>query len=516
LTWSPTHASGLGVVLQSSDTTKVRIRDGLLEAVWVGNAQVTATVRSDSRAAAFIVKVVAEGEPVTGISADDLVMRVGEEASPVLSWLPVDATYREYILSIDSPHVAKVSGGRIKALSPGVAKVLVEALDGGHRGAFTLTVKDIPLQVEAVSALVEDMYLLAGGPAESPIVHWTPSNVSRKAWLLAPVNSEVAEVSKEGDQVVPLKQGKTGMTFYSLDGSGLRASFTVHVTDDPVPVKGIAATDLKLTRGGDPTPPRLAWTPAEATDRRYALTTDNPLVADIAGNLIVPLDTGAANLTVVTRDGSLSDTFRVEVAVPDTAIHVDSLRALDMTLTVGSRSRPTLDWFPANAFNRKYTLTSSNPQVAAADSESVLAVAQGSADFTVVTSDGGHKATFRVGVGRILVQRVTAEDMSMLAGAEAEPSLAFVPADASDRSYTLHSLDTSIVTITSNSTVLWALQVGNAKVVVRSKDGPMDTLMVTVLARAIPVTHLDVPPLTLNVVDPVDRDVAPSIVWEPT
>src|SRR6185369_16929926 len=105
-------------------------------------------------------------------------------------------------------------------------------------------------------------------------------------------------------------------------------------------------------------------------------------------------------LLLASRDGGAKDTLIVRVRVPVTGI-----KAKDQTKEVGDRFLPDLEFQPADATRRGYTLTSSdNGKVAViGDKDSLEAVSVGTAKITVKTNDGSFTAEFSVDVVRKVI-----------------------------------------------------------------------------------------------------------------
>lgn len=514
-TWTPEEASARGYRLHSSDTAKVRIRHGRMDALGEGNAQVTAALHGGNRTFSFMVRVVGgEGKRVLGITAEDLTVDAGTEVVPGIGWNPPDARFKEYTLSVDAPSVGWVQGGAVKALFAGRTRVTVVAQDGGHKALFTLKVNEAPHRIEAASIAADDMFLVVGDTV-APVIRWNPGDVTEKRYLLAPADPAVAKADGDRDRIVAVSVGRTQVHVYSLDGGNQATWFTLSVAAVAVPVQGLRADDMNLAVGGSPAVPRLAFSPADATDRRFTLVSDNPYVAGVEGNLIVPLSLGLSPMRAVAADGGHVAHFLVRVQSLDTAIHVDSVQARDLSLTVGSELAPLLAWFPEDAGNQGYALLSADPTVASVQGARVRGETGGNTTVTVTSVDGGKTAAFKVNVVslHIPVQRLVAEDMDMVAGDVASPALSWHPSNATDSRFTLVSDNAAVARIV-DSTAVEALAVGTARVIVRAKDGPADTLQVTVNARAIPVTGIAVADLFHDVGDP-DRDVAGIVQWTP-
>lgn len=86
--------------------------------------------------------------------------------------------------------------------------------------------------------------------------------------------------------------------------------------------------------------------------------------------------------------------------VPDNDVAVESV-ALDqqtLTLTEGSTAQLTATVFPEDATNKNVTWASDNAEVATVEGGVVTAVAEGTANITVTTEDGGYTATCAVTV----------------------------------------------------------------------------------------------------------------------
>lgn len=516
ISWDPTEASLRSHYLSSSDTAVVKVRDGLLDAKAPGMSQISVTVHGETRAASFLVRVVPkEGKRVSSCSAKDMVLEAGQEGAPEIAWTPEDAAHKDYVLSVELPSVAWPVGGNLKAIWYGTTKVTIQALDGGHKTTFNLKVTESTQRVEAVSVASEDMYLVAGGPAEAPVIQWNPHNVTSKRYLLAPADTSIAGVSKDRESMVALKRGKTQVNLYTLDGGGKATWFTVHVVDTAVAVSGLAAEDMKLPVGGAPAAPRLAWTPTDATNRKFSLVSDNPMVASVEGGFIRPEGIGRAGLTALSADGGHKAEFLVDVIPQDTGIHVDSIKAGDMTLTAGFSREPQLTWYPEDAGNQDYTLTTGDSTVAAINGSQVRGVKSGTVTVTVITADGGKIASFKVNVASAIipVQSVQGSPMSLVVGQIESPSLSWQPGTATNLDYTLASDNSGIARIVDGTSVE-GMAVGTANITIRSADGPADTIRVTVNAKSISPTAVQVANFNLEAGE-ADRDVSGQVQWTP-
>ena len=84
-----------------------------------------------------------------------------------------------------------------------------------------------------------------------------------------------------------------------MDGAK-KAVFAVTVVE-AIPARGLAADAMFLVKDGAPSEPRLVWTPANATDKRYRLmTVEAPKVVDISADLqkVIPRQVGTAQVLI--------------------------------------------------------------------------------------------------------------------------------------------------------------------------------------------------------------------------
>jgi dienelactone hydrolase len=142
------------------------------------------------------------------------------------------------------------------------------------------------------------------------------------------------------------------------------------------------------------------------------------------------------------------------VTGPDTNISLKSIRAARLTAAVGATNiAPEITWDPPNASNKNYTLSTDASSVVAIVGETMNAISVGVAAVRVVPEDGGtaKQTTFRIDVtGEIPVQAIRVSDTTVVIGQAFEPKITWIPEDASVKTFTLESLDTSAVTIDGN------------------------------------------------------------------
>lgn len=332
------------------------------------------------------------------------------------------------------------------------------------------------------SLAVEPLNLVEGGPAQAPRLQWFPPGISGVAYDLAGDNPAVAE--PRDSLVAPLAEGTATfiVTARGQGGSAKSATFRVNVTRTRVRVTSISAADLTLSPGLSRAP-EIVILPEDATDRRYELLTHDPRVAVIRDGWVEGVAPGQTLVTARSLDGRREALFRVTVIRK-----LISIGAQPIHLQAGGEAMaPMLEFTPSDASDRSYSLSGGHPGIATvtADGLRVEPVGAGTVWFTA-SAAGGLTASFTATVDPavVAVRSVRVADMAitLLAASDSRlqaPVVAWTPADATDRGYTLVSKDPDIARVVSGS--VQALRGGEAEVTLTTRDGgKRDTFKVKV------------------------------------
>ena len=243
--------------------------------------------------------------------------------------------------------------------------------------------------------------------------------------------------------------------------------------------------------------------PEAASDRAVAWSSSDRSVAtvDKAGT-VHGLRPGTATVTA-TAEGK-SGTCAVTVKAKAVNVTDVSLDRTELTLTEGETETLTATVKPDNADNRKVTWSSDKTEVATVDGAGkVTAVKAGEAVVTVTTEDGGRTATCAVTVKAktVSVTEVTLDRAELtLTEGETETLTATVrPDNADNRKVTWSSDKTEVATVDGAGKVT-AVKAGEAVVTVTTEDGGKTaSCKVTVKAKVVPVTGVDVKPWSVTI-----------------
>lgn len=161
-----------------------------------------------------------------------------------------------------------------------------------------------------------------------------------------------------------------------------------------VPVSGVtlSPSSLTLTEGEES---RLTATvlPEGATDKTVSWSSSQPSVASVSEGLVHALQEGSAVITVKTADGARTATCAVTVNRKAVSVASVSLDRTTLELMEGEEATLTATVKPDDADDRSVTWSSDKPAVATVKDGTVTAVAEGTANITVTTTDGaknGH------------------------------------------------------------------------------------------------------------------------------
>ena len=260
--------------------------------------------------------------------------------------------------------------------------------------------------------------------------------------------------------------------------------------------------------------------PSNATDKSVTWSTDDESIAEVSSTGVVTAKkAGSTTITVTTSSGSKTATCAVTV----NPIHVTgvSLSHTTLSLVEGDTQTLTATVAPATASDKSVTWSSSNTTVATVSSTGVVSAKKaGTATITVTTIDGGKTATCALTVTPATVSVTGVSlDKTSLALTEGDTyafTATVTPSNATDKSVTWSSSNTSVATV-SSSGVVTANKAGTATITVTTTDGGKTaSCMLTVTAATIPVTSITFAqnPISLSITSTLDLRTMVTVLPE--
>lgn len=313
-----------------------------------------------------------------------------------------------------------------------------------------------------------------------------PSNAKDKEVTYSSSAPTIVEVDAQTGLATALANGNADVTVTTHDGNFTDVCSIVVSTK----VIGVTVSPKKATINVKDTQQMTASvTPASASNPKVTWTSSAPNVAtvDKDSGLVTAVSNGDVTITASTEDGSFTDTSSIKV---QTAVVSVSVSPTTATLTsVGATQQLTPTVLPDNATNKSITYSSSAQDVATVSASGLItAVANGTADITVTTTDGSKtaKCSVTVNIPVVVTGFSIAPKTVTIAASATDPTMkltpAVVPTNATNKAVSYVSSAPDIASVDSTGKVT-GLAVGTATITATTSDGSFtDTCEVTVTA----------------------------------
>ena len=206
-TVNPSDATDKTVTWTSSNPSVATVENGIVKAIKVGSATITAKAGDKTATCAITV----EATPVTSITLDrsTVSLKVGQSVTLTATVNPSDATDKTVTWTSSNPSVATVENGIVKAIKVGSATITAKAGDKTATCAITVEatpVTSITLDRSTVSLKVGQSVTLTAtvnpSDATDKTVTWTSSNPS-----FATVENGKVKAIKVGSTTITAKAG---------------------------------------------------------------------------------------------------------------------------------------------------------------------------------------------------------------------------------------------------------------------------------------------------------------------
>ena len=296
----------------------------------------------------------------------------------------------------------------------------------------------------------------------------SPSNATEREIMWASSKQSVASVDQTG-KVVSIAEGTSTIT---ATAGGKLGSCVVTVSKGVVEVSSInfdkTGVSLKV---GETVTLTATVKPDDATDKTVTWSTSDASVATVSDGVVTAIKLGSATIRAKAGDKEATCAITVE-ATPVTSVTLDQTSA---SLKVGETVSLTATVKPDDATDKSVTWSSSNTSVATVSSTGVVtAKSAGSAIITVTTKDGSKTATCSVTVKAktVSVTGVSLDytSLTMTEGETQTLTATISPSNATDKSVTWSSSNTSVATV-SSAGVVTAKAAGTVTITVKTNDG---------------------------------------------
>lgn len=411
-----------------------------------------------------------------GISNGDLTAAVGDTVNLRVNTTEEDA--RGVNWTSDNTNVATVdSQGKVTMVGSGVAKIKAtlysESLFPGernHEDTITITVVDT-FALDSASKIINagDTFELTALVTDNEAkVSWMSSDESIVSFTESEDNS--FKVTVQGN-----KKGVATITAVQEVNGVLKYAYCEVNVNEPVQNVTLYPTELNITQG-DLYPLVLTFEPDRPDNMEVKWVSSDESVATVSDTGVVTgVGGGDAVISVITMDGVKVASCDVHVRVPVTGITL-SMTYVETNLSAKNYQLSYTIFPEGDGVDRTVVWSSSNEQVLTVDQNGfVTFVSPGKATVICQTNDIGTDGNNLIATCEFFIyEPVTSvsidfTDVTMRIGEKFRLTAEVLPTNATDKSVTWISSNTSVVTVDENG-MLTAVGSGSAAVLVQSND----------------------------------------------
>jgi len=238
----------------------------------------------------------------------------------------------------------------------------------------------------------------------------------------------------------------------------------------PIRVTGITLNSTSLSLVEGETSDLVATvSPKDADNQAIIWSSTYGSVASVNNGKVTALKAGSTEITAKSDDGGFTAKCVVTVAPKTIEVSSISLSKTELSLTEGDSDTITASVKPDNAADKTVTWSSSDASIASVKDGVVTAIKEGVT--TITASAGGKTASCQVNVSKkiIPVESITLNkvELSLIEGDSEILSATVKPEDATDKTVTWSSSDSSVASIDDGKVI--AISEGSA--VITAKAG---------------------------------------------
>jgi len=350
--------------------------------------------------------------------------------------------------------------------------------------------------------------IVSGITLSSSTVNLTPTQTTQLIATVLPANannktvlwssSNPAAVSVLNGLITAVTSGSATITVSSTDGSNIRATTLVTVTDIPVvPVSDIALNQTSATLHPTNTLMLTATVaPSNATNQSVIWSSTSTNATVNSSGVVTAVSAGSAVIRAITVSGNLVATCSLTITVPVISVSVSPIIC---TINAGSTTTLRATIIPSNATNKSVTWSSANTAVATVNSSGVVSgISMGSTTIRAQTVDGEFvttsNVTVTIGVRSIAVNTTM---ISLLKGATSQAIATIAPSNATNKIIIWSSAIASVATV-STSGLITAMGNGTGIVSCFTQDGNKTASIIVRVTTPVSSVRLNQTTLTLS------------------
>lgn len=490
-------AEGTLTYTSSNEKAAAVDENGLVTGLAKGKTTITAVAQTEKKAYRTQMNVTV-AQKVTSVEVNTKKLALYEAADPAVSGLleadgedlpvllipvkksvsiqaeakPREAAYRKLVYAGSDERILRVQGSKVTGAAPGEAILTISSEKNPevcvrYRVLVVQPVTRIELAASAPS--------VAAGEQIALTAKTLPDNATMTGVVWSSGNETVAAVDENG-VVTGLKKGSVRVTASAADGSNIRASLNLKVTQKATGIR-LDQTERTIDVGKSAVL-KASVEPRNADDRSVIWTSSDESIATVNGKgRVTGVNLGTCRIICTSASsGDVAAAATIHVQQPVTKIIFGQAPLVYM----GETARLSWTVQPGNASNPALTFTSSNKKVLTVSEDGTLTpVRCGEAWIHAVTTDGSNRrAKVKVRVvkhveGVHMLRHTAYIDVkeTATAGAVIEPK------EAGNHNMTWESDDSSVATVsgTTNRVKITGVSRGMTRVTGTTEDGGFQT-----------------------------------------
>ncbi|MBQ7117065.1 MAG: Ig-like domain-containing protein [Clostridia bacterium] len=486
-TVSPANATDQRVTWTAGSSVISVSSTGQVEGKRVGSTTLTVTTNDGRYVDVIDVDVI---QPVTSLSFEysSITLDAGKKKTLSPEIRPVGATNKDVKWSSSNKKIATVSSsGVVTAVAAGTATVTCASADGYAKTTVKVTVTQPPTGIKFKS---KKTTVRIGTPKKfNPII--LPETASNKNVIWSSSDEKIAKVAADGT-VTGLKKGTVKITATTAN-SLYSATIKVEVIK---PVKKVKLNKTSITIAvGKTTTITPTISPKSASNKEVTWKSSDNDVVKVKNGKITAKAPGYAVITCTSVDSGKKAECTVFVNQPVKSVKLNKTKAIidiDEKLTLKATIKPS------DASNKALKWTSSNKKVVKVTSKGVVKpVSTGTATITVITKDGGLKATCKVTVVKRVKSVSLPKTLTVYLGEKDKLDAVLNPKKPSNPDVKWKSSKKSVATVSKSGTIT-PKKTGTANITVTTDDGGLKATCKVSVKRKLKSFTLNKKKLTLD------------------
>ena len=475
---------------KSSDSTIAQVdADGTVHAVQEG--AVTITAQAEDLADTVEISVLPHIQEIT-LEESAITLFLGTPSAKravAYQTTPANAVEPGVQWTSSDPEIVSVDAdGSLVAVASGSCTITGKAVDTTNKVAEVTLAVNVNVGVSEITLSETEITGYVGKSAKIAATVM-PEDAANKKIVWTSSDETVATVAASGS-IKFLQPGEVTITCSADDGGGTSAQCVISSVQGTKKVQ-LDNKNVQLILGSKAS--------AAQTNLTYTLSPENTSFRDVtwmssdetcatvdSNGKVTALKAGEVTITAVSTDpatqGKVKDTATIVVGE---AVQSIKLNDIGSKLSIGENYylKPTIT--PENPLNSKLEWTSSDESILTVDGKGkITVVGLGNATITATATDGSDVSASMTFTGIKPVKKISYADTRIVvtAGKTFNANVSIDPVDATDKTVSWSSSDSSIATVDRNG-VITAKSVGKCDIMVSSQDGSEVTLKIPVVVE---------------------------------